>query len=144
MFVWLPQQMWIFQNRYKKGNLERIYFIGWILAASIDLLVLYLCTDIIEIYYLYSQIIWFCISFIFAFLFQKYITFSNSTNQFLREGLLFFLFQIIGLWINLLILQASVEIIWLHYLLWSIIAKWVVFLRNFSMNNIFNFKLDAQ
>ena len=120
------------------------YFIGWILAASIDLLVLYLCTDIIEIYYLYSQIIWFCISFIFAFLFQKYITFSNSTNQFLREGLLFFLFQIIGLWINLLILQASVEIIWLHYLLWSIIAKWVVFLRNFSMNNIFNFKLDAQ
>ena len=120
------------------------YFIGGVLAASIDLLVLYLCTDIIGIYYLYSQIIWFCISFIFAFLFQKYITFSNSTNQFLREGLLFFLFQIIGLWINLLILQASVEIIWLHYLLWSIIAKWVVFLRNFSMNNIFNFKLDAQ
>lgn len=127
-----------FQKKFYK------YFIGWILAASIDLLVLYLCTDILGIYYLYSQILSFCISFIFAFLFQKYITFSNSSNQFLREGLLFFLFQIIGLWINLIILQASVEIVWLHYLLWSIIAKWVVFLRNFSMNNVFNFKLDSK
>lgn len=135
----MQQLLKILNNKKLQKKLTK-YIIGWALAACIDLLILYICTDIIGIHYLYSQIIAFCISFVFGFLFQKYITFSNTSKQFLREGGLFFLFQIIGLGINLLILKASVEIVWLHYLIWSIIAKWVVFLRNFGMNNIFNFK----
>lgn len=116
------------------------YILGWTLAACIDLLILYICTDRIGIHYIYSQIIAFCISFAFAFRFQKKVTFANKSKQFLREGGLFFIFQIIGLGINLLILKISVEIIWLHYLIWSIVAKGVVFLWNFGMNSNFNFK----
>lgn len=125
-----------------KSSLNKFikYTIWWWLAALVDLLLLYILTDYIWLYYLYSQILAFIISFIIWFLFQKHITFISKGNKTVIEGFYFLLFQWIGLCINLLLLHRFVEYIHLHYMIWSILAKGIVLVWNFTMNYYYNFK----
>ena len=116
------------------------YILGGGLAALIDLLFLYIFTDVLGVYYIYSQIYAFCVSFLFSFFFQKYITFRDTSNKHIQQGLLFLLFQLLGLGINLCIMYILVDMIVLYYLWASIVAKWIVFFWNFAMNHYFNFK----
>ena len=116
------------------------YMIGWIIATLIDMSLLYIFTDVLHIHYLISQWLSFTISFIVGFLFQKYITFQNTSNNHIKEWLLFLWFQLIWLGINLWILHLSVERWWLHYMIGALLSKWIVFIRNFLMNKNFNFK----
>lgn len=111
---------------------------GWS-AAVLDLLLLWLCTDVWWIYYLLSQVLAFIGSLSYGFVFQKYITFRDYSKKHTWQMSKFFLFQLIWLLIGLVLLKWFVEWMWLHYLMWSAIAKVVVFARNYVMNNLFNF-----
>ena len=126
----------------KHIRLFSLYMIWWVIATVIDMFFLYIFTDIFWVYYLISQIFSFCISLCFGFLFQKYITFKSTTGNSIRQLLFFFFFQCIWLCINLLILKISVDIFHIHYLLWSLLSKWIVFLWNFIMNNMYNFNQE--
>jgi dolichol-phosphate mannosyltransferase len=87
------------------------------MATAIDIGLLFLFTDKLGLYYLFSQTLSFCISLVFGFLFQKYITFQSTTGNNIKQLFLFFLFQIVGLLINLLILKISVDIFHIHYMI---------------------------
>lgn len=115
------------------------YMLWGVTAAVIDLLFLSFFTEFLWLYYLFSQICSFCIAFCYSFWFQKRITFRDNSDNHLLQGAKFLLFQLIWLWINLVILHYIVQTRWGHYLMWSILAKGVVFFRNFSMNKWFNF-----
>lgn len=115
------------------------YFIGGVLSALIDLFFLYCFTEFLNIHYLISQILSFGIAFFFGFWFQKTITFRDRSDKHLTQWARFLIFQLIGLWFNILILHLMVDTFGVYYLLWSIVAKGVVFFRNFSMNKRFNF-----
>lgn len=116
------------------------YSLGWVLAALFDLFLLYICTDIIHIYYLYSAMIAFIFSVTFAYLFQKYITFKNFSKKHLSQGSLFFLFQLIGQVLYMSMLRVGVDGLHTYYIMVAILAKWIVFLRNYISNHYFNFK----
>lgn len=116
------------------------YSIGWWLAALLDLFLLRLCTDIFWFYYLLSAVISFIISFTFAYLFQKYITFRDKSKKHLKQWWLFLIFQLIWLWIYMFILRLWVDIFWFYYMLVAIIWKWMAFIRNYLSNHYFNFK----
>jgi putative flippase GtrA len=116
------------------------YIIGWWLAALIDLWVLYLLVEAFHFHYMIWAIWAFVVSFSFGFLFQKYITFWNFEKKHISQWLLFFLFQMIWLGINLLLLFILVETFHFHYFHVAILNKFIVFIWNFVMNNTFNFK----
>ncbi len=118
------------------------YALGGGIAAIVDLLFLYIFTDIVGIYYIYSQVLSFIISFFVGFYLQKYVTFQNKHKQYFMQMVLFLVFQLLWLGINLLILNIAVEHLWVHYLFWSVIAKGIVFIRNFVMNYFFNFRQE--
>lgn len=126
------------RNIWTNSKLIR-YGIGGGLAALIDLFFLWLFTDVLDIYYLTSQALAFLISFTFGFYFQKYLTFRDFSGRHWRQALVFLLFQVLGLGINLLILKGAVEYRGMHYLIGSVLAKGVVFIWNFVMNHYFNF-----
>ena len=128
-----------FIRRFLEMEFIRYSIGGWI-AAVIDLLILWLCTDIFWFYYLLSAIVSFIISFIFWYLFQKYITFRDSSNKHLKQGGLFLAFQLIWQAIYMWILWIWVDKLWLHYMLVAIIWKWIAFIRNYLSNHFFNFK----
>ncbi len=125
-----------------KTSLKKIvlYMIGWIIATAIDMFFLYVFTDLVGINYLLSQVFSFCISLLFGFAFQKYITFQKKTWSGSKQLLFFFVFQLVGLCINLIVLKISVELFAIHYMIAALLSKWIVFCRNFVMNNYFNFK----
>lgn len=115
------------------------YILWGATAAMIDLFFLSFFTEFLGLYYLVSQTLSFCIAFVYAYLFQKYITFRNNSKQHLTQWAKFLIFQLIWLWINLILLHRVVQYLWWHYIVGSIFAKGVVFFRNFSMNKWFNF-----
>ncbi|MEI6426035.1 MAG: GtrA family protein [Candidatus Absconditabacteria bacterium] len=125
-----------------KTSLKKIvlYMIGGIIATAIDMFFLYVFTDLVGINYLLSQVFSFCISLLFGFAFQKYITFQKKTGSGSKQLLFFFVFQLVGLCINLIVLKISVELFAIHYMIAALLSKGIVFCRNFVMNNYFNFK----
>jgi len=116
------------------------YSLGWGIAALLDLLLLYIWTDKLGLYYLYSAIFAFIISITFAYFFQKYITFRNYSKKHLLQWSLFLAFQLIGQTIYMSLLRVGVDVLHIHYMFVAIIAKWIVFLRNYISNHYFNFK----
>lgn len=115
------------------------YIVWWGSAAIIDIVFLWFFTEYLHIYYLVSQILAFVFSFTYGFFFQKYYTFRDKSNSYTKQLMSFLVFQLLWLLIWLIVLKYSVQYFWLHYILWSIIAKWIVFIRNYIMNNYFNF-----
>lgn len=115
------------------------YGIGGGLAACIDLWILYSCTDLFWLYYVYSQIIAFSISFSFSYFFQKFLTFRNYDSNHFKQWTKFLMFAVSGLGLNLLIMYILVDYLHIHYMISSMIGKGVVFFRNYSMNFYFNF-----
>jgi len=116
------------------------YSIWWWTAALIDLWFLWLFTDIIWIHYLLSAVWAFVISFSFGYRFQKYITFRNNSKKHLLQWWLFLLFQLIWQWLYMWLLWLWVDQFWIYYMFVAIIAKWIVFIRNYISNYYFNFK----
>lgn len=116
------------------------YSIWWWLAALIDLFILWLCTDVFGIYYLVSAICAFIISFTFGYVFQKYITFRNYSKNHVLQWWLFLLFQLIWQGMYMLMLRVGVDHIHVYYMYVAVIAKWIVFVRNYISNHYFNFK----
>jgi len=116
------------------------YIFWWWIAAIIDLLALYIFVDIFNVSYILWAIFAFIISFMFWFLFQKYITFSNKDKKHLSQWLLFFLFQLVWLWVNILLLYIFVDKFWFYYIYVAIFNKFIIFIWNFFANNYLNFK----
>lgn len=116
------------------------YSLGWALAAFLDLLLLYVFTEFFHLFYLYSSILAFCCSVSFAYFFQKYITFRNFSKDHIVQWLLFLIFQLIWQLLYMSILRIGVDKLHLYYMLVALLAKWIVFLRNYLANRHFNFK----
>ena len=116
------------------------YSIWWGLAALLDLLFLRIFTDIFWFYYLISAIFAFVISLSFGYFFQKYITFKDYSKKHISQWWLFLAFQLVWQWIYMLLLWFLVTKLWRYYMLVAIIAKLIVFVRNYVSNSLFNFK----
>jgi len=130
-----------------KTNVKKIlkckivkYIVWWWLAALIDLYALYIFVDKFSLYYIYSALLAFCISFTFWFFFQKYITFSNYDKKHLKQWFIFLVFQLIWLWLNIILLYVFVDLFDFYYMYVAIFNKFVIFVWNYIMNNYFNFK----
>lgn len=116
------------------------YFVWWGLAALSDYLIYLYFTQILNIYYITAAVISFCITLIFGFLFQKYITFESKSGAHFKQWTLFVIFQLVWLWIHVWLLHLLVDKFHISEVLAPIFTKWVVFIWNFLMNHYFNFK----
>ena len=116
------------------------YTLWWGLAALLDLFLLRFFTDIVGLYYLISACVAFVFSLGFGYFFQKYITFQNRSNKHFQHWWLFLLFQWAWQGWYILLLWLLTSPFHLYYLYAAIIAKGIVFVRNYVMNHFFNFK----
>lgn len=116
------------------------YIFWWWIAAIIDLWALYLFVEIFHLYYILWAILAFCISFLFWFYYQKYVTFTNYDKKHLKQWLMFLVFQLLWLGINISLLYILAWKFWFYYMYIAILNKFIVFVWNYEMNNYFNFK----
>ncbi len=116
------------------------YCIGGGIAFVIDVSLLYIFTEFCGIWYLLSATLSFCISGIFNYLFQKFITFKSENKKYLKQFSIFILIALVGLLINNFILYVLVEYFGIWYLLAKAAAAVVVLIWNFIANKKVTFK----
>ena len=114
----------------KFGIVEGIAFI-------IDYALLYVCTEYLNIYVLYSSIISFSISVIFNYIMSIKWVFDVNHKQTYKDFTIFIIFSIIGLGINQLIMYLGIERLHIYYMLVKIASTGIVMVYNFITRKIF-------
>ncbi|MCX6824775.1 MAG: GtrA family protein [candidate division SR1 bacterium] len=109
------------------------------LGAGINVFFLWFFTHVTGIYYIVSAILAFIISVVVGFIFQKKITFKNTTKKHTKQLFLFVVFQGIGLVLDLFLLRLLVSKGGFYYIYVSVFNKGIIFIWNFIMNHFFTF-----
>ena len=113
-------------------ELFRFCFVGGI-SLLIDYAILYILTDFVGIYYLYSSAISFTVTVIINYwLCVKYV-FKTAKKQTPRQATIFIGSSIVGLGLNQICMWIFVDIISIHYLIAKLGATVVVTAWNYIM-----------
>ena len=107
------------------------------IAFIIDYALLYVCTEYLNIYVLYSSIISFSISVIFNYIMSIKWVFDVNHKQTYKDFTIFIIFSIIGLGINQLIMYLGIERLHIYYMLVKIASTGIVMVYNFITRKIF-------
>lgn len=108
-----------------------------IIATLIDYILLFILTDVFKIYYMTSSIISFSVSLIFNYIASIKWVFNVEHKQTYKDGLLFLIFSLIGLWINQEVMYLTVEKLGVYYMISKIFATGIVMVWNFITRKIF-------
>lgn len=111
-----------------------------VIATIVDVLFLFLLTDVVKINYLVSGTISFFLGTVVAYTGQKYFTFKDAEKKIARQFGLFAFISFIGLLINLGVLKICVDVLGLHYMIGKVIAIGIGFFWNYTANRKITFK----
>jgi len=127
---------------YKKNVLEQFFkfAIVGIIGTVVNLLFLYIFTDLFEIYYLISAMFSFVISLTNNYILNKIWTFKEKIkSDFNKKYLKFALVSLCSLVVNLVFLYLFTEFIGIYYMLSQILAIGFAMIVNFLGNKIWTF-----
>lgn len=107
------------------------------LAFLIDSALLYILTEYVHMYVLYSSVISFLVSLIFNYIMSIFWVFDVQKKQGVKEIGLFVILSTIGLGVNQLVMYLGVEIFHIYYMFCKVIATFIVMVYNFITRKIF-------
>ncbi|MEK7125595.1 MAG: GtrA family protein [Patescibacteria group bacterium] len=112
-------------------------------AAFMYLSILFILTDIFEVWYLFSSIMAFVVSLLTNFFLQKFWTFRDNNWQRLKKQLVIYgLLGIMNFILNPILLYAFVEKFHVWYLLAATIVIGSLAIINYIVNKFITFKKD--
>ena len=117
------------------------YCLGGGVAFLVDLSLLYIFTEYLHLWYIYSATLSFVITAVVNYTIQKYWTFKNDSRQIFRQLTIFISIQILGLILNNILLYCLVEFLGLWYIVGKIIAAGIVLIWNFGAGKAFVFNV---
>jgi putative flippase GtrA len=107
----------------------------------INLSVLYLCTEILKIYYMISAVIAFLFAVTNSFILNKTWTFKEKIyEETTKKYFKFMIISVIALLVNLYILYSCTEFLHIYYLFSQMIAIGTNLIINFLGNKLWTFK----
>lgn len=129
---------------FKKNILLR-YLVAGVFAASTNIGLLYIFTDILKIWYLYSSILSFIIAIIISFTLQKFWTFNDKeTSKLHHQFTRYFGVAILGIIINISSMYVLVDLFNIWYILAQIITGVFIAVFNFLMYKFFIFNREQR
>jgi len=126
-----------------KSNIILItkFMIVGAIGTVVNLLTLYILTDIFHVYYIVSAIIAFILSVLNNYFINKVWTFKeNLQEEAVKKGMQYLIVSIFSLFVNLGILYILVEIIFFWYILAELIAIICSFMINFIGSILWTFR----
>lgn len=124
----------------KYTKIIRYIFAGGIATAS-NIAILFTCVHYFKLWYLTSAVISFCSAVIISYLLQKFFVFKNySTQNIHTQFLNFFIYNLIMLGVNTLLMYFFVDIINIWYLLAQAISAIITAFINYIYFNKIIFK----
>ncbi len=117
------------------------YFISGITSAGFNIGLLYVFTDIVGIWYLYSSIIAFVLALFLSFGLQKFVVFKDSNVKNIHKQFSkFFIVAVLSVITNTVLIFICTDYLGIWYILSQIIAGFFVMIQNFILYKIFIFK----
>lgn len=111
------------------------------IGTVLNLMMVYLLTDVMGIWYLYSTTIAFVISFFVSFTLQKFFTFQDHALDTIRaQAPKYLAVALINMGLNALFMYVLVENVGLHYLLAQIITIGSISVESFIVYRFIVFK----
>lgn len=124
-----------------KSNILARYVAAGLTGAGTQISLLYIFTDIVKIWYIYSSIIAFISAIIVSFLLQKFWTFKDgSTKKIHHQAIKYLVTAISGLIANTALLYLFVDLLGLWYIFAQIVIGGLIMVFNFLMYKFFVFK----
>ena len=115
----------------KKTKIAR-YVISGGTAAAVDLILLYLLTDLFGIWYITSSILAYLVAFMVSFTLQKFWTFNDhSTDKLHSQAIIYFIVTSINLGLNTLGIFAFVHYLSFHYLIAQIVVSIIIAMESY-------------
>lgn len=112
-------------------------------AVVVNLSLLYLLTELFEIWYIISSIIAFSISLLTGFVLQKFWTFrDNNARRFKRQLAMYITVGILNLILDPVLLYALVETFGIWYVLAQLLVMAVLAIESYLINRFITFKKD--
>lgn len=131
------------KNKLKKLLLDFIKYFGvGIIAALVNILCLYIFTEIFKINYLIANIISFTLGLITNYVLSKKYVFKNNKLNRLLEFIIYAIIGIIGLVIDTTSLWIFTSQFQIHYMISKIISTGITFIWNFSARKILYYFID--
>lgn len=124
---------YLFLNENYAGKMKVVRFvISGGTATLVNVLSLYIFTDLMGIYYVISAILSYITSFIVSFSMQKYWTFKENSSINLRsQAIYYFLVTLFNLGLNALFIYLLVQYASFHYLLAQIVISLLIAIESF-------------
>lgn len=117
------------------------YLIAGSIAAAVNLGTLYFFTDILDVWYLFSSVLSFLVTFFVSFALQKFWTFRDKETKGIHtQGLLYFALALANLAVNSALLFFFVEVLRIWYLLSQVFAAGLIATATFFIYRNFIFK----
>ena len=109
------------------------------IATVADVLILYILTDWLGVWYLLSATLSFIVGTFIHYFICSYWVFKADKKKF-RQYMVFVSVQTVGLLINLTVIYILVEYFFVWYILAKLMAVFVGLIWNFFVNSKFTFK----
>lgn len=120
-----------------------LYLFFGVLTTFINILIYTVLTKIFLFHYQTSTVLAWVISVLFAFITNKKYVFSSKSytlSAIFREGLLFIIYRILSLGIDLLIMFIAIQILNMDDLVAKVIANILVIVVNYMVSKFHIFK----
>ena len=118
-----------------------IQFINFCIVGGtcflIDYLLLAFCHEILGIEVLISSAISFSVSVVANYLLSMRFVFKSKISNRRREFIIFVTLSVIGLALNQLLMYIGVDILKIHYLIFKLLATFIVLIYNYITRKIF-------
>ena len=123
----------------KYFKIIRYIFAGG-LATGSNLLILFICVHYFHLWYLSGTIIAFCGGIIISYILQKYFTFKDySKEKIHKQFSIFFIFNIVMLGVNTLLIYLFVDIFGIWYMASQALSSLITAFINYYYFNIIHF-----
>jgi len=143
-YKFIPPKMKIveyFFNIFCHHKLFFKYCIGGGMAAVVDIILLYIFTEYLGVYYLFSAAISFLCAAIVNYSFNKRFTFQNESKKIVQQFFLFLSVVFVGECLNLSIMYFLVTFFDIWYIVAKFISIGIVLSYNFTCNKKITFEL---
>lgn len=130
-----------FSQKIQKYKIYIKYVIAGGTAATVNLTLLFILTDLIGIYYIISATLAFIAAFFVSFSLQKLWTFRDkSRDQIGKQMSIYLVVGVTGLGINAVGMYTLVEKVGLYYILAQIVMGMIIAVGNFLIYRFIIFK----
>jgi len=128
-------------KKFFEKNIVMRYLVSGGLAFTVDIVLLYILTDLFHVWYIVSSVIAFSIAVIASFLMQKFWTFQHMETRGMHGQFgVFLLVSICNVALNTVLMHTFVERFHMWYLLGQIFASGIVAVISFFVYRHFIFQ----